>query len=58
MMTETLFIQHYPYYSASTVPLFASRSGADPGFFGKGVRLYKGMGVRFADFIIFFLNMS
>ena len=25
-------------------------TGADPGFLEKGIRMFKGMGVRFADF--------
>ena len=33
-----------------------SGSGTDPGFL-EGVHIYKGVGVRFADFISFFLNI-
>ena len=32
-------------------------SGADPGFLVRGAHMYKGVGVRFADFISFFLNI-
>ena len=31
-------------------------SGAGPGFLENGVHIYKGLGVRFADFISFLLN--
>ena len=31
--------------------------GADPEFLERGVHMYKGVGVRFADFISFFLNI-
>ena len=31
--------------------------GADPGFLERGFILYKGVVVRFADFISFFLNI-
>ena len=31
--------------------------GSDPGFLVKGVHMYKGVEVRFADFISFFLNI-
>ena len=33
-----------------------SGAGADPGFLERGVHMYKGVGVRFADFISFFLQ--
>ena len=32
-------------------------TAADPGFLERGVHLYKGVMVRFADFISFFLNI-
>ena len=32
-------------------------SGTDPDISGKGVFIYKGIGVHFADFISFFLNI-
>ena len=35
-----------------------SRSGEDPRFFGKAVHMYKGVWVRFAEFISFFLNIQ
>ena len=33
------------------------KSGADPGFIEMGGHMYKGVGVRFADFISFFSNI-
>ena len=38
------------------VPLFTLLSGAHPGFLEMGDHMYKCVGVRFADFISFFLN--
>ena len=37
--------------------LIPCRRGADPGFLEKEFRMYKGVGVRFADFISFLLNI-
>ena len=43
------FFEHLLYSFVFTV--------ADPGFLEKGVHMYEGVGVRFADFLLFFLNI-
>ena len=39
-------------YDVNRTPIYNARPGADP---GKGVHMYRGVGVRFADFISFVL---
>ena len=34
-----------------------SNSAEDPGFLERGFNMYKGVGVRFVDFISFFFNI-